>query len=760
MRGLGSSWLAWLLAACCWLSAGAVRAQSLIDLAAVTGHLDLSSQVELLEDEAAALAPAQALARGDWRLASPAGLKPGVTDAAIWLRLGVENRSDRVQTRWLTLGNPRLEEVRYYRFAPGAGEPLEQAVSGLAHPLQDRAETGLVSIFPVRLVPGESAELLLRVSGRTRLLLAPDLWEPSFYRVHEADLTVTQLVPICALLGLVLYMFVHALARRTPIMLLFVAWLASIGLYQLSFGGYLYRFWLQSGGEAAVRSTVILANLGLMLGAGFTLLFLRLYQQRCWRWIYLLYLACGLFQLVQSSGGDLRLANRLTVPLLMAFMTVWLLSIAAAWRRGTTNAGIFLLASIGLCGGVLWRIAEQQDWWLVELSSDSMFLQPSLMLGLAMVYGVVRSSLLEQRALREAQARLLKTRQDEHVRLESLVLERTRNLQDAVIAADEARRARSELLARVNHDLRRPATEILELAAPLERAGGEPADYGDAIRRSASDLRELIDDLIEEAGADHPLGVIRPEPVDIRSLFDGLAVEAEGLALANGNAFAWKPGPSLALRLLADPKRLRQVLINLLDNAAKFTQGGRVELQVDAASSGGLATLTCSVRDTGIGMSADQLAEVFEPYHRAEESRDLPGLGLGLAIARHWVERMGGSIVAESTPGQGTTMKVTLCLPLAPERPEPAATGPLLPTAGLAGPDAHSLALARDCLRLGAISDLLDWAADLEQLQPECRAFARCVADLAARGDLGTLAACLQPVLENEAAVPPEGMES
>ena len=296
-------------------------------------------------------------------------------------------------------------------------------------------------------------------------------------------------------------------------------------------------------------------------------------------------------------------------------------------------------------------------------------------------------SFLEQRAYSAAQAALIQSRQDEQVRLEALVRERTQTLQDAVIAADEANRARSELLARVNQDLCRPATRIVALAQSLEQAGGEHAAQGAAIRRSASDLQGLIDDLIEEAGAGQPLGAIRPEPVDIRRLLEGLATEAEGSGKGQRQCLQLSARSRPAAARAGRPKRLRQILINLLDNAAKFTRAGRVELRVDAVETAGLAMLTFTVSDTGIGMTAEQLAEVFEPYRRAAGAGGLPGLGLGLAIARHWIERMDGSIGVDSAPGRGTTMRVALSLSLpdsSPAVPEPA--GASVPTAALPVP--------------------------------------------------------------------------
>ena len=739
----------------CWGLAGAARVADTVDLGQVEPYLNLAHLVEVLEDGPAALTPEQALLQPGWQPATPERLNRGVTDVAVWLKLQVGNRTGKPLERWLTLGSPRLEQVDYYRLAPDSAKPVETAVSGLAHVLARRLEVGMVSIFPVKLEPGGSATLLLRVTGRTRMALDPGLWEPLAYRAQESDLTLRQLVPLCALLGIALCMLVHGLARRDRSLLLLAAWLSMMALYEFSFGGHLYHFIFYEGGELPVRASVVLANLCMVLCASFTLLFLRLYQRRGWRIAYPLLIGASLLLALQAAFGDLRAANVMTVPLLVAFFAIWPVSILWAWRRGVANAGLYSLASFGLCLTIILRLAEQLGWLTTDiLPADSVTMRPSLALALVMVFGMLRSSFAEQRAFRAAQAALLQSRQDEHVRLEALVRERTQTLQDAVIVASEAQRARGELLARVNHDLRRPAAEIIELVAPLEQAGGEHAEYGSIIRRSASHLQGLIDDLIDEAGAGSPLGGIRPEPVELLGLLEGLAAEAEGLARAGGNEFVFSFGPGLPRQVLVDAKRLRQVLINLLDNAAKFARGGLVEFRVDAATSSAteaLTALTFTVSDTGIGMSAEQLAEVFEPYRRAASSSGLPGLGLGLAIARHWVECMGGTIRVDSAPGRGTTMKVLLPLglPALAAESEPSVGAPAaLADAGdqvaMVLPGGATLAEAVSLLRMGAVSDLLDWAAALVAGQPECRPFADRITALATQGDLRGLAALLE----------------
>ena len=750
MSGRWCGFLAWLVVGLLVIGASPLHAAERIDFGVLVPRLELSERIERLEDRSASLEPLQAMAAPGWQRATPAALNLGVSESAVWLRLQVENRSLHERTRWFTIGSPRLEWVDFYRFAPGDPVWVETVVGGLGRALERRPVSGLVSIFPVTLAAGESATLLLRVAGRTRLLMTPELWEPLNYRSRESDRIMRQLAPVSVVLGIALYMLVHGLARRSRDMLLLAGWLCLMGFYELAFDGYLYRFLFSSGGEPAVRVTLVLSNLCVILCAVFTLFFLRLYLHRAWCWAYLCYIAVNLVFLWQSAFGDLLAANVAAAPLMLVFLLVWPASILAAWRQRVANASLYFLATLSLWPAVILRLLEQEGLLSTDLAlSDSLILSPSLGLALVMVFGLLRRDYAEQKAYRATQAALLKSRQDEQQRLEVLVRERTQSLQDATIAAEEAHQARSELLARVNHDLLRPVSEIVELATPLEQVGGLPAECGAIIHRSATHLLGLIDDLIVEASQDGSVDEIRPEPFETRSLLAGLALEAEGLVLTAGNEFVFHAAPDLPPRIQVDSRRLRQVLINLLDNAAKFTRAGRVEFRVDVDSVASRPRLIFTVRDNGPGMSASQLAMVFEPYRRTQEAAGFPGLGLGLAIARHWVERMDGEIAADSAPGQGTTMRVLLPL----ELPEPPVLQPsaapqgavaLQGDDGLARPEAERLAEANALLRLGAVSDLEDWSAGLLASQPQHAAFAHRVAELAGRADLRGLALLLQ----------------
>jgi two-component system, OmpR family, phosphate regulon sensor histidine kinase PhoR len=219
---------------------------------------------------------------------------------------------------------------------------------------------------------------------------------------------------------------------------------------------------------------------------------------------------------------------------------------------------------------------------------------------------------------------------------------------------------RREFVANVSHELRTPLTAIKGYAETL-RDGGlrDPkaaAEFVGIIHRHAERLRALIEDLLDLAAVEQGEARLSPGPVRVRE------VVSQATALVRPAAERRRQDLTVDLQpdlpdVLADRDRLAQVLINLLDNAIKFTpEGGRIALS--AVNSGGRVVL--AVRDTGIGIPAGDLARIFERFYRVARSRDRRegGTGLGLAIAKHLTQAMGGTIEVESAVGSGTTFRI------------------------------------------------------------------------------------------------------
>ena len=223
-------------------------------------------------------------------------------------------------------------------------------------------------------------------------------------------------------------------------------------------------------------------------------------------------------------------------------------------------------------------------------------------------------------------------------------------------------RVRREFVANVSHELRTPLTAIKGYAETL-RDGGlrDPetaAEFVRVIHRHAERLRALIEDLLDLAAVEQGEARIDLAPVALRDV----ATQAEAVArpaAAGKRHTLTLDVPGDLPRVLADRDRLGQVLINLLDNAVKFTpEGGRIEVSARPSS----GRVVVSVKDNGVGIPPEDLGRIFERFYRVGRSRDRRegGTGLGLAIAKHLTQAMGGTIEVESRPGSGTTFRVSL----------------------------------------------------------------------------------------------------
>jgi PAS domain S-box-containing protein len=247
-----------------------------------------------------------------------------------------------------------------------------------------------------------------------------------------------------------------------------------------------------------------------------------------------------------------------------------------------------------------------------------------------------------------------------------------------VAHAEQMAATRTAFLARMSHELRTPMTAVMGFGSVLLQSplSDEQRGQVQAIRSSARHLLRLLDDVLDTARLDKGELVLHPEAFRLTDLLAEVHAQFDPVAAARHLALKVDSAPGTPAHFLGDAQRVRQIVFHLVDNALKFTRAG--EVAVHASHEGGVLRLVVS--DTGVGMSAEQLARIFDPFVQADTSlgRAFGGIGLGLTLCQQLSRLMGGEVLASSTPGQGSHMVACLPLPL-PASPSPSALEPAMP---------------------------------------------------------------------------------
>ena len=235
-----------------------------------------------------------------------------------------------------------------------------------------------------------------------------------------------------------------------------------------------------------------------------------------------------------------------------------------------------------------------------------------------------------------------------------------RELLEEKLYAEQAVREKSAFLANMSHEIRSPMNAILGFSELLEPEGLTPkqSQYVLAIRDSGASLLQLINYILDLSKLEAGKLELHPDPTDMRDSCEFLRTVFGQQAVIKSLQLQFELAPDMPRALLLDRLRLRQVLVNLLGNAIKFTERGCVKIRVawQSQANSGTGTLLIDVADTGIGIPADKLEEIFKPFVQADSRRtaEREGTGIGLTIVKRLTELMGGSLAVESTVGQGT----------------------------------------------------------------------------------------------------------
>lgn len=563
-----------------------------------------------------------------------ADLAPGFDTRAFWLKFELRNPSQQPVTRWLSIGHPRLEKIDLLTLTATG---WQQRALGIATPLTNRGEVERAyGVFSIDL-PADSVQTVwVRVWSQTSVDLTPTIWMPAAYRefsgLHQISLTL-------ALGGLLLAMAFAAAAfifTREKSYLFFSISMAGEILFETFRAGILQRFLWPVDFALPVE---IAAFSSFISTTAFVLFFVAFLpanhaHRRAWQVFYGCYVLTALAQLI-----SIFIAYQPAVGF-------WSVSVNALILSGLTVA--FLGYRTGMPAA---RI----------LLGGFVFLAIFELLRLTSLFGFLPFSWRE--ILIGPWALVMTT----PITLFS-IFQRSRDLHADLIRSEAERAAKTAFLAHMSHELRTPLDTILGNAQLMSRQGAHRSLNEGLlnIKESGRYLLGMIDEIIDHARGEAGRLDLMPEPVDWVDFLHTIHQVAFVLAARQGNVFSIERSEEQPKGVFIDPSRLRQVLDNLLANAARHTHNGLISLRCIASPlDKQQCRLDFCVRDNGEGIQPEDLERIFQPFQRGKNAHLAgKGTGMGLAITKQLVQVMGGEIKVKSQPGKGAEFSFSLTIPV------------------------------------------------------------------------------------------------
>lgn len=624
-----------LLVACCWTVASAQARVEPVTVPYDSVEWSARPPMAMLWDDHRSMILGEvqeALEAGLFQVLPESVPNLGLVRDAVWIAMRIRNPVDDVQSVVLTYESQLVDEVVLYALAED-GRLL--TAGGTA----TRSPSSRVLAVPLDLPPSQTVTILWRMKSATVLTVPIRVWKPASFAAWDRDSSLFYAFLFGATLALMLYAASLALAPGALAERWFLAFHIAATGFVAELSGvwdiYLPDWVVPGYGHTPYRLFVTLLFL---VPPQFARSFLEIgrWAPRLDRaiavtqWLSLLVLVSPL---LPSWFGTLVIFVVGAVSPILVAWACWL-----AIQRRQPYARFFL------AGWVLVRLIAMTTILRVLGIGPSPEINEFLPVAAVGVGAVIFSALLAYRT--------------HHLE------RRRREAEQARKIAEETSRAKSDFLAQMSHELRTPLNAIIGFSEVIEKqilgpkAEDQYRDYAKDIRESGIYLLSLVNDILDLSKIEAGHFALQEDMVDIQSVVQSCLRVVDPLARQRGVAMIHLGGALPPMR--ADGRAIKQILVNLLNNAIKFTPaGGRVEIAAEQRPDGPLAI---SITDTGAGIPLDQQAQIFEPFHqvRLHPNSGRDGTGLGLAIVRSLVSMHEGHIELTSAPGQGTSITILL----------------------------------------------------------------------------------------------------
>ncbi|WP_083851250.1 ATP-binding protein [Pusillimonas noertemannii] len=761
MVGARVLWALWL---CACLCLSPVQA-AIVDVGDAQWSSQLTERSRLFNDLSAGMSAAQVarLPDGPGGFVGIEGLdgsgKPN--PAPWWIRVHLANTSEATQRLHLILSPGSIfHSAEFYVLRDGQWVSPKRPASATGENAAGRYHSQAVT-----LAPGQDQIVLIRTTGVAPAQLAPYLYSDARFRAYLERSAIWDGLLFGGLLALAWSALILALFSRSRSFLLLAALSFATLLAEILRRGYGQQDMLAVMGEWAYRTPLILGQLIILLFIVFVLEIARAEKVRLpLRGLLAAWAAYYIGLMVVSAFGNVYHVYWVT-GFIRPFFSLTLLAIAILFikRNAPTRKLMLAVAAFSLARASLLALEVNGvlPEYVASLSMGTLWVNPvvalaGLFINLTLLAGWVAHVGVQRRTALEKISRL---QREENERLALEVARQTKALNQALEYAGEKNRQQTQIASYVSHDLRAPLATIMGYSRLIEQTA-DPRQKGllDAITRSVDYQMALIDDILGYATAELKPLALKPHAIDLPDYLDELVQHAVALSRQQNNRFiAHVPG-CIPRTICTDGRRLRQVLLNLLSNAAKFTRAGTIRLDLIATRGDASWKLRFTVSDSGVGIDAHGQTQIFEEFRQLDP--DSAGVGLGLHIAQSILQTMGGRLSLDSSTGNGSTFSFEIevkpvddevatwsapqLLPAdrpiggapAPARAASASMQAAEPEHVTAMPPPHVRSELALMAKNGQLSDIESWLENTLPHYPGCRSYFQAIQDAIGRLDL------------------------
>ncbi len=586
----------------------------------------------------------------------------GFSKSAYWLSFTVLNQHP--ETDWrLQIDYPLLDDIALYVRAYN-GE-MQTFVAGDSRPFSQRLIRDRMPTFPVVLNHQMPYTFYLRISSRDTVIAPLNLFTVPLHEKHLRDENVLFGMYFGAITIILIYNLMMGVMLRDRGHFIYCTLITSYVVMEMSLNGTGNLYLWGDYPEFAKRIRPFMLGVVTTSTILLAMSFLSIKHMRIFKLDTAPFIMA--FGAVGSVGAILLpftyAINLSMLGIMLSSPSVYYVGIRS-WYQGNRIAKYFVLGWSGLIIGGAMNILRAYDILPVNFFTNYGGQIGSVLTLLLLNLGLADKLRALQLQRDRAQRQIIVEQEEANRLLEQRVQERTAALQQKTHEAEQAARAKSDFLANMSHEIRTPMNGVIGMTELLDGTplSGEQHQYVRTIRNSGNALLRIINDILDYSKIEAGKLDIEHIQFDVDELVDDSIALFAPKTQEKGVALLIDRYPDVPGVMQGDPTRIRQILINLLSNAFKFTDKGTVTLRYCTEMNGEQAMLRIEVCDSGIGISDAQQQRLFQSFAQADSSttRRYGGTGLGLAICKRLTELMGGSIGIRSQAGEGSSFWFTV----------------------------------------------------------------------------------------------------